>query len=57
MLDAPVDGICLVVEAAGITAQQNFDGVACALGNLSWPDASVEPGGERGMPEVVRRFG
>jgi len=54
MLDAPVGGVCLVVEAADITAQQNFDGVPCALGNLTWPDARVEPGGERGMPKVVR---
>jgi hypothetical protein len=35
MLGAPVHGICLVVEAARVTAQQNFDGVPCGLGNLS----------------------
>jgi hypothetical protein len=35
MLDAPVDEIRLVVEAAGLTAQPNFDGVPCALARLS----------------------
>lgn len=49
----PVDRVGLFVETAGVTALQAFDGVPGALGNLSWPNASFEPGGEGGVAEVV----
>jgi hypothetical protein len=52
-LDAAVNDFCLLVEAAGVAAQQDLDGLADTLGNLTGRDARVEPGRECGVAQVV----
>lgn len=54
VLDPPIRHLLTPVEALGVPTQQHLDAVAGALGNLGGVHAGVEPGGERGVPKVVR---
>ena len=52
--DPPVGDVLPTVEALGVPAQEHFNAVARALRNLGGVHASVEPGRQSGVPQVVR---
>ena len=45
-----------VGEAFGVDAEKDGDAVACPLGDLGGGDASVQPGGQAGVAQVVGPF-
>jgi len=44
----------LADDALGVDPEQDVDAVAGPFGDLGGGDSAVEPGGEAGVPEVVR---
>jgi hypothetical protein len=54
--DAAEGGLLRVGEAFGVDAEEDGDAVACPFGDLGGGDACVQPGGQAGVPQVVRTF-
>ncbi len=53
VIDALVGDGFAAVDAAGVDAEQHFDAVAGAVGDVGGGDAGVEPEGDRGVAERV----
>src|SRR5271170_5865689 len=52
-IDALVGDALAVVQARGVDAEQHFDAVPGPLGDLGGWHSSVEPQGDRSVPQVV----
>ena len=51
--DPALGDLVLAFEALDVDAEQDRGAVAGPLGDLSWGDSPVEPGGQTGVAEIV----